>query len=135
MNRLILVSILVTSVLLVACATFGPPLATPPGADPGTAKHNAEGIEHYNLGHWDVAKEHFEAAVKADPKLAEAHYNLALAFHKLGAHAEATTHLKKAAELAPSNTAITDSSAYRRHVGLPRSSSGYGGGFGGMGGY
>jgi Tfp pilus assembly protein PilF len=131
MKRIILAYVLVTSVLLGACATSGPPLVTPPGADPGAAKHNAEGIEHYNLGHWDVAKEHFEAAVKADPKLAEAHYNLALAFHKLGAHAEATAHFKKAAELAPSNTAITDSSAYRSHV---RTSSDYGGGYGGYGG-
>ena len=91
-------------------------------------------IEHYNLGHWDVAKEHFEAAVKADPKLAEAHYNLALAFHKLGAHAEATAHFKEAAELAPSNTAITDSSAYWSHVRSSRDYGGYGG-YGGMYGY
>ena len=65
MNRFTLVVILSLSALLGAGATSGPPLATPPGADPGAAKHNAEGIEHYNLGHWDVAKEHFEAAVKA----------------------------------------------------------------------
>ncbi len=69
--------------------------------------------------------------MKADPKLAEARFNLALAFHKLGAHAEATAHFKKAAELAPSNTAITDSSAYRSHV---RTSGDYGGGYGGYGG-
>ena len=134
MNRFTLVVILSLSALLGAGATSGPLLATPPGADPGAAKHNAEGIEHYNLGHWDVAKEHFEAAVNADPKLAEAHYNLALAFHKLGAHAEATAHFKKAAELAPSNTAITDSSAYGSHVRSSRDYEGYGG-YGGMYGY
>ena len=134
MNRFTLVVILSLSALLGAGATSGPPLATPPGADPSAAKHNAEGIEHYNLGHWDVAKEHFEAAVNADPKLAEAHYNLALAFHKLGAHAEATAHFKEAAELAPSNTAITDSSAYWSHVRSSRDYGGYGG-YGGMYGY
>ncbi|HJU05705.1 MAG TPA: tetratricopeptide repeat protein, partial [Nitrospiraceae bacterium] len=41
--------------------------------------HNTEGIEHYNQGHWDVAKKHFMEAAKADPQSAEAHYNLALA--------------------------------------------------------
>jgi len=100
-------------------------------ADPAAAKHNAEGIEHYNLGHWDVARGHFEAAIKADPKLAEPHYNLALALHRLGAHGEATTHLRKAAELAPGDRAITGSSAYRYHVAPPPSAGGgYGGGMG-----
>lgn len=121
MKRVIFASFLGLSVLLTACATASLPLATHAGADPGAAKHNAEGIAEYNLGHWDAAKAHFEAAVQADPTLAEAHYNLALAFHKLGAHAEATAHLKKAAELAPGNTAITNSRVYRSHV---RSSSG-----------
>ena len=40
--------------------------------------HNASGIKHYNKEHWGVAEEHFQEAVKADDKMAEAHYNLAL---------------------------------------------------------
>lgn len=135
MNPFILGSVLSLFVLLGACATPYPPLATTPGADPGAAKHNVEGIEHYNMGHWDVAMGHFEAAIKADPTLAEAHYNLALTLHNLGKHEEATTHFKEAAKLAPRNAAITDSGVYWRHVGGPRSYGGYGGSYGGMWGY
>lgn len=128
------VSILSLCAVIMACATTSPPLAVTASVDAAAAKHNAEGIEHFNMGHWDVAKGHFEAAVKADPKLAEPHYNLALALHKLGAHSEATAHLKKAAELAPTNSAITGSGTYQHHVSPPPSAGG-GYGYGGMGGY
>ena len=134
MKPCVAICILCLSALLGACATASLPLAATAGADPGAAKHNAEGIEHYNLGHWDIAKTHFEAAIKSDPKLAEAHYNLALTLDKLGAHADATGHFKKAVELAPGNTLITDSGAYRSHVHPRRDyDRGYGyGGYGGM---
>jgi len=129
MTRVILVALLVSITSLWACATASLPLATSAGVDPAAAKHNAEGIEQYTMGHWDGAKTHFEAAIRVDPGLAEAHYNLALTLDKLGAHAEATDHFKKAGELAPGYSAITNSSAYRSHVGPPPRdrSGGYGG--------
>ena len=52
-----------------------------------------------------------------DGKLAEAHYNLALSLDKLGKHEEATTHFKKAAELAPKNPKIVDSPILKKHIG------------------
>ena len=116
MKPVIAVGILCLSVLLTACATTCPPLPTTAGADAAAAKHNAEGIEHFTMGHWDVARGHFEAAIKADPQLAEPHFNLALALHNLGLHQEATTHFKKAAELAPGNRAIADSRTFRYHM-------------------
>jgi hypothetical protein len=74
------------------------------------------------------------SAIEADPTLAESHFNLALALDKLDLHSEAKTHFKKAAELAPGNSAITQSSAYRSHI--TTSSSIYGpSGYGGTGGY
>ena len=132
MTRVILVCILISTAFLSACATASQPLATSAGVDPAAAKHNAEGIEQYNMGRWDAAQTHFEAAIKADPGLAEAHYNLALALDKLGAYAEATDHFKKAGELAPGYSAITNSWAYRSHVGPPQRDYGGSGGYGGM---
>ena len=80
--------------------------------------HNASGIKHYNKEHWDVAEEHFQEAVKADEKLAEAHYNLALSLDKLARHGEATQHFKKALDLAPDNSAIADSKILKSHLGM-----------------
>jgi Flp pilus assembly protein TadD len=84
---------------------------------PGRAD-NDEGVTHYKQGHWDVATEWFNKAIKADPKLAEAHYNLALALDKTGKHTEATAAFKKALELAPTNPAIKDSPILKKHVGM-----------------
>ena len=72
-------------------------------------------------------RRHFDDLRGRRPDLAEPHYNLALAYHKMGEHEEATTHFKKAAELAPNNSAITGSGVYKSHVKPARSSdsSGY----------
>ncbi len=124
------------AVLLSACATASPPLSSPPGSNAAAAQHNSEGIAHYEMGHWSVARDHFASAIEADPNLAESHYNLALALDKLDRHAEAKTHFLKAAQLAPGNSAITQSSAYRSHTTTSSSSSIYGpSSYGGMGGY
>jgi Tfp pilus assembly protein PilF len=100
--------------------------ATPPvsegalmsaAASPGRAD-NDDGVSHFKQGHWDVATASFQKAVKADPNLAEAHYNLALALDKSGKHEEATASFKKALELAPANPAIKDSPILKKHVGM-----------------
>lgn len=130
------------AILPSACAAVPPtvPLATPPNSNATAAHHNAEGIAQCELQRWSVAREHFASAIEADPKLPEVHFNLALVLHKLAVHAEATTHFKKAAELAPTNRVITQSRVYRDHT-TPISSSYSAGGyeesgyfpFGGMG--
>jgi len=76
-----------------------------------------EGVAFSQQGDWDSAKEYFRLAVIADPDLAEAHYNLALTLDKLGKHEDATTHFKKALELAPENPAITESTILQAHLG------------------
>ena len=40
------------------------PLALPSGANPEAKKHNVEGIDHWQQGHYDVALKHFSAASK-----------------------------------------------------------------------
>ncbi len=87
-----------------------------PAGSPGRME-NDEGAGHYRQGHWDVAEVHFRKSLEADPGLAEAHFNLALALDKLGKHGKATQHFKKAVELAPQNPKIAQSQILRAHTG------------------
>jgi Flp pilus assembly protein TadD len=122
-------------VLQYACVAVNPPLSAPPESNATAAQHNSDGIVHYEMGHWSIAKDHFASAVEADPNLAEAHYNLGLALDKLNLHSDATTHFTKAAELAPANSAIGESSIYRSRTAPPSPSSYGADSYGGMGGY
>ena len=101
-----------------SCATSTGPLATLPISSPQASQLNLEGIEEYHRGLWEPAKEKFALAVRADPRMPEAHFNLALTLHKLEMHEQATIHFRKAGELAPNNKEIVDSTIYRNHLGL-----------------
>jgi len=84
---------------------------------PGRAD-NDEGVNQYKLGHIDAAIDRFQKALKADPNLAEAHYNLGLSFDKMVKHDEAAAAFKQAAALAPTNSAIKDSPTLKKHLGM-----------------
>ena len=112
-------------VLQYACATTTETLSAPPGSNAIAAQYNSDGIAHYEMGHWSIAKDHFSSAIETDPNLAEAHFNLGLTLNKLNLQSEATAHFKKAAELAPADSSIAESSAYRSHT-TPPSPSSYG---------
>lgn len=118
MHRGISTVVLGYLVIVTGCATPSGPLAVLPMTSPAAAQQNLEGIQQYQAGQWREAKSLFESAIQADPDLPEAHFNLALSFHKLGNHREATVHFKRAGELAPANKEIVKSSAYRNHLGL-----------------
>ena len=77
---------------------------------------NDEGVGHYQQGHWDVAMEHFQKAVKADPNSAVVHYNIALTLDKMGKHEDAATSFKKALELAPTDPVIKESEILKKHA-------------------
>ena len=94
----------------------GPQVLNAPDSSPGQPD-NALGIDHFIQNHWDVAEGYFSKAIEADPNLAEAHYNLAVSLDKMGNHGAATTSFRKAAELAPDNSAITESAILKQHVG------------------
>ncbi len=93
------------------------PMALSASEESAGAGENNEGVTHYQQSHWEVAQEHFQKAIAANPKLAEAHYNLALTLDKLGKHGEATKHFKTALELGSDNPAIKNSGILQAHVG------------------
>ena len=88
------------------------------GADKSkAAETNNDGVRHFRGGrHWTEAGEYFEDALKKDPNLAEAHFNLALVHHKKGRHGKAKEHFKKAAELAPGDERIQSSKVLKEHL-------------------
>lgn len=99
---------------LAGCAGY-PPVQVPPGVNSQAADQIREGIIEYENGEYPAAQDRFETALALDSKLAEAHYNLAIVLDKQGKHAEAETHLKEAAALAPTNPAIVKSEFYLKH--------------------
>lgn len=120
MNRLLNVAMLAVGALLLAGPAWADmgkgatPLKTATGSK--AEAHNTEGIEHYGQGHWDVATKHFMEAAKADPKSAEAHYNVALVLDKTGDHKGATEHFKTAYNLGKDNPEIQNSSILKAHL-------------------
>ena len=104
-----------------------------------------EGNRLFREGRWGGAQQQFQAAVQAQPDLAEAHYNLALAMEHMGDREGAKPHYIKAANLAPGNKVIWNSPPLRRYGKVPDKpveptstpvlpSIGGGGGVGGFGG-
>ncbi|MEK6590522.1 MAG: tetratricopeptide repeat protein [Nitrospinota bacterium] len=107
------------SLVLIPAYTFADtldPLLCPTDVKKAACHHATEGIDHYKEGHWDVAAKHFSEAIKADPKFAEAHYNLALCYEQMDNHKKATEHFKMAAKLAPKNDKIQKSEILLKHI-------------------
>ena len=77
---------------------------------------NDEAVSQYKQGKMDAAIEGFQKAVKADPKSAEAQYNLGLSFDRMGKHDQATAAFKQATALSPTNPAIKDSAIVKKRT-------------------
>ena len=107
-------ALLMTTYAWAAMGKEAHPLKAAAGSKADT--HINEGIEHYEKGHWDVAKKHFTEAEKADPKSAEAHYDLALTLDKAGDHGAATKHFQKAHDLGKDNAEIHNSEILKKHL-------------------
>lgn len=86
------------------------------GSNPAAHEHNEEGIAHYAKGHFDVALKHFQTASKIDQSVGEAHFNVALALHKMKMHGEATDHFYAARKNAQGNENITGSTLLNEHA-------------------
>ena len=81
------------------------------------AETNNDGVRHFTMGkHWTEAGEFFKDALKIDPNLAEAHFNLGLVLHKKNKHKAAAKHFRKASDLAPKDKRIRDSEIFKEHT-------------------
>ena len=78
-----------------------------------------EGNRLFREGQWEGARQQYEAAVQAQPDLAEAHYNLGLAMNKMGNQSEAKPHFIRAANLAPGHKVIWNSPPLRKYGNVP----------------
>ena len=89
-------------------------LKPPAAAESAAVGAMEEGNRLHAAHQWQAAKAQYEAAIKIQPALAEAHYNLALTLDMLGEAAVAYRHYMKAADLAPGHKVIWDSPPLRR---------------------
>ena len=88
----------------------------PPGrATPEAVSSMQQGNQAFAAGQWTEAREHYEQVIQVQPKLAEAHYNLALTLDQLGNQTEADDHYTQAANLAPGHSVIWNSRKFRRY--------------------
>ena len=114
-------SILVLAVffLIPAIGSAGEgPMPLPKGSKAEAVKHNKEGIDHWNQGHYDVALKHFSAASKADGSSGEIHFNEAISYDKLGQHGVATKHFGVALKKAKGNKKLLNSPILKGHLGM-----------------
>jgi Flp pilus assembly protein TadD len=104
--------------MVAACASAPPPVRTlnpPVGTTADAARAVEEGNRLFAAGQFESAKGQYEMAVNAQPSLAEAHYDLALAMEKLGNQQAAYKHYIEAADLAPGNKVIWNAPPLRRY--------------------
>ena len=110
----------VLSLLLFSATVFAGegPLALPSGAKAEAKKHNLEGIDHWQQGHYDVALEHFSMASKIDGSSGEVHFNEAISYDKVGKHGVATKHFGVALKKAGGNPQVLNSPILKGHLGM-----------------
>jgi Tfp pilus assembly protein PilF len=113
--------VLIMGVFAIGCAASSDrpsserTLRAPAGTTPQAVAAVEEGNRLFASQQWEAAKVQYEAAIKAQPSLAEAHYNLAMSLEKLGDKAAAKKHYIEAADLAPGNKVIWNAPPLRRH--------------------
>jgi len=114
--------VLLVALVLGGCVSESKPkaepertLRPPAGSAPAAVTATEEGNRLFAAKQWESAKAQYETAIKAQPSLAEAHYNLALALEMLKDQAGAKKHYIEAADLAPGHKVIWDSPPLRKH--------------------
>ncbi len=113
-------SVLLVVLVLGGCAgtTQAPqdePLPPPEQASPPVAQLLLEGNRLFAQHRWTSAIIKYEEAVQAQPKLAEAHYNLGMALYKKGPVSAARPHFIEVADLAPGHPVIWNAPPFRKY--------------------
>ncbi len=113
-------SVLLVGLVLGGCAgTPQPPKNEPllpsEQASPPVAQLLLDGNRLFAEHRWTAAIGKYEEAIQAQPKLAEAHYNLGLALSKRRLFSEARPHFERAVELEPFNQVIRNAPPFRKY--------------------
>lgn len=98
------------------------PLCAASTANVAASRAIGQGNELYAEGRLEAARQQYLEAVKADPKSAEAHYNLGLVHQQLGEADQMKSHFMQAANLAPGHKKIWDSPALQKYGNVPEKS-------------
>ncbi len=96
--------------LLQACASVPSSDRLTSGEDAAIANMNL-GAGYLRQGRLDLAIARLQRALKQDPRLAQAHTTIAIAYDQLGSKEDAEEHYKRATQLEPNNSASANSYA------------------------
>ncbi len=91
------------------------PLEPQIGTDAEAAAYILEGNHFFTGKRYRDAATKYEAAIKVQSTLREAHYNLGLALYRQSLYAEARPHFKEAAQLEPFNQVIRNAPPFRKY--------------------
>lgn len=72
-------------------------------SDDAALQYLTLGARYYRNGSYELARERLERALELDPKMAQAHYTLALTHEELGNLRLATNHYEQAVKVAPND--------------------------------
>lgn len=91
------------------------PAIKPLSGSKGAAQIN-KGVESSIRGNWSEAQKHYKEALTANPRSAEAHYNLALAYENNGDSQNALIHFQKASAYGQLNPWIRNSKVLNQRL-------------------
>ncbi len=113
-TKFLIISLLVVSSLALNALAMAQAIMPLSGTKGAGAINN--GVAQFNQGKLDTALNHFQQALKANPRSAVAHYNLALTFNRMGQSDKAVRHFQKAAKLGRMNPFIQNSRILKQHT-------------------
>ncbi len=106
------IAALAAAVLLQACTTVTAPAAPRRGSDEEAARANLNvGVAYVRQQRYDLAIEALTRALSIDPRLADAHSTIAIAYDQLGDVERAEQHYQRATQLEGNNAVAANSYA------------------------